>query len=91
VKVKNIKGFENLKEILGEELGAELYRIVNEYERVDENLAICQMQTIKMIFAGGGLDETTALHQCDCFNKECLKLAEDEGLDKIADIIRQNI
>ena len=39
-KTRNTKGYENLKEILGKELGTLLYKIVDEADKADKELDI---------------------------------------------------
>jgi len=39
-KVRNLRDFENLKEILGKELGQTIYDLINKAERVDKELTV---------------------------------------------------
>jgi len=57
----------------------------------EQDLAICQMVTLHCVLHGGGMDLETAIQQLGLDNKECLKLAEDENLEWIADNIRKLI
>ena len=47
----------------------------------EKDLAICQLNTLAIIYAGGGMSLETAIRELSLDNKECLKLAEIEQLD----------
>lgn len=53
----------------------------------EKDLAICQINTLAIIYAGGGMAIETAIRELSLDNKECLKLAEKEQ-PQIADKIR---
>jgi len=57
-------------------------------KKMEKKLAICQLNMIDKIFAGGGMDVHTALSEFDLLNDDCLKLAQQEGLEKVADWIK---
>ncbi len=54
----------------------------------DEELAICQMQTVNAVMRHGGMNPDEAIHQLDLDYPKYLALAEKENLDWIADLIR---
>lgn len=54
-------------------------------------MAICQLVTLNYAFSGGGMDVDTAIQEFNLDNQECLKLAQREGLDFIADKIKERL
>lgn len=53
----------------------------------EKDLAICQINTLAIIYTGGGMSLETAIRELSLDNKDCLKLAEIEQ-PQIAEKIR---
>jgi hypothetical protein len=57
----------------------------------EKDLAICQMHVLYTVFSWGGMNLKDALRDLDLLNKECLRLAQTEGMDWIAEKIQEEI
>lgn len=58
----------------------------------EKDLAVCQLNTIAAIYIGGDkLDISQAIIALDLNNEECLKLAEENGMEMIAKEIEESL
>ncbi len=53
-------------------------------DELEQQLAVCQMNTLQTVLSGSTMDIETALVSLSLVNKECLKLAKENNLDWIA-------